>query len=205
MVGLVEVTWRFDGSRFFIEIVRGGEVLYSTARDVRELEISIADMIGGVFKKNRRYTRNGMVTKTGMLVSAVGRHIISTMDIWAIDAIIKSGIYPLCYKARRLSHDNIWEILDYLSSISSERIVISGSDVVIFRMPENFVTVQYGRVTVFPYDAEKISVMQLSEYDEADNVLKCAVNNGIKLPKDVESVLSYYVVAYRMLKGGGVK
>jgi len=56
MVGLVEVTWRFDGDKFFIEIVRGGEVLHSIVRDVGELEISVADMVSRAFKKNKRYT-----------------------------------------------------------------------------------------------------------------------------------------------------
>jgi hypothetical protein len=202
MVGLVEVTWRFDGSRFAIEIVRGGEVLYSTARDVGELDISIVDIMDRTFKKNKRYTSSGMVTKVGSLISAIRKCITSSMDIWVIEAIMESGVYPLCYEVRRSSYD---DVLRYLSGISSERIEISENDVVIFRMPEKFVTVRFGRVTVFPYDAEKISVMQMWEYDEASAVMWHAVNNGIELPKDVESVLSYYVVAYRMLKGGGVK
>jgi hypothetical protein len=202
MVGLAEIMWRFDGSRFVIEIVRGGEVLYSTERDVRELGISIVDMVCSMFKKNKRYTSSGMVTRVGSLISAVRKCITSRMDIWVIEAIMESGIYPLCYEVRRSSWD---DVLEYLSGISSERIEIIGNDVVIFRMHGNFVTVRFRRVTVFPYDAEGISVMQFVEYDEADGVLRCAVNSGVELPKDVESVLSYYVVAYRMLKGGGVK
>jgi len=202
MVGLVEVTWRFDGDKFFIEIVRGGEVLHSIVRDVGELEISVADMVSRAFKKNKRYTTGGMVTRSGNIITGIRKHIISRMDIWAIDAIMNSGVYPLSYEVRRPAYD---DVLKYLAGISLERIEILGNDVVVFRMPENFVTVHFKRVTVFPYDAEKISVIQYDEYYEADGVLWYAVDNGVELPKDIESVLSYYVVAYRMLKGGGVR
>jgi len=200
MVGLVEITWRFDGSRFVIEVVRGEEVLYSTARDVGELEISVADIVNRTFKKNKRYTSRGMEVKVGNIATEMRRHVNSRVDIWVIEAMMESGVYPLCYEVKRISYD---DVLEYLSGISSERMEILGNDVVIFRMPEHFVTVQFRRVTVFPYDAGKISVMQRYEYYEANAVLQCAVNSGIELPKDVESVLSYYVVAYRMLKGGG--
>jgi len=202
MVGLVEVTWRFDGSRFIVEISRGGEVLYSTVRDVGELEISVADIVSRVFRKNKRYTAGGMVTRSGNVITAIKKHIMSRMDIWAIDAIMNSGVYPLSYEVRRPAYD---DVLKYLAGISLERIEILGDNVVIFRMPENFVTVHFKRVTVFPYDAEKISVIQYDEYYEADGVLWHAVDNRVELPKDIESVLSYYVIAYRMLKGGDGK
>lgn len=200
MVGLVDITWRFDGSRFIVEIVRGGEVLYSTARDAGELEVSVADIASRMFKKKKRYTLGGMVTRSGRIITEIRRHIISRMDIWAVEAMVNSGIYPLSYEVRRPAYD---DVLKYLDSISLERIELLGNDVVVFRMPENFVTVRFRRVTVFPYDAEKISVIQYDVYHEADGVMRSAVNSGVELPKDVESVLSYYVVAYKMLKGGG--
>jgi hypothetical protein len=195
MVGMVDIRWRFDGNYFYVDIVKGREVLYSKAIDARELEVSITDIIDRVVKKNRYYTDSGLITRIGVVLSDVKKVIMSKMNIWVIDTIMESGIYPLTYEIRGASYDTV---LKYLSDLAKDRTDIPYST--IFRLNSCFVIVQYRDVTVFPYDVGKISVIQWKEYKEADTVLGVAYRNGLKLPEDVASVLEYYVLSYKVLK-----
>jgi hypothetical protein len=195
MVGMVEIRWRFDGKLFHIDIAKGEEVLYSKSIDAEELEVSITDTINRMVKKNRYYTDSGMITKIGTVMSDVKRAIISKMDIWVIDTIMESGIYPLTYEVRITSRGSV---LQYLSDLAKDRIDIPYST--IFRLDSCFVIVQYRDVTVFPYDVGRISVMEWKEYNVADTVLGVAYGNGLKLPEDVASVLDYYILSYKVLK-----
>jgi hypothetical protein len=191
------------GNTIVVQIVDSStrKIIYQEFRSLEELNISLADVIKSVVIEERSYTTRGMMTKVGIAVNRAKREITGKMDVWAIEAMMRSGVYPLSYELSPLSWDYVYDLL-------RDRAVggVKVDEVSCFMMVSDFgeaFTVLYPHdvVVVFSKDASKLTVISRRAFESAEAVLSYASKYGMKLGEEIESALSYYAVMYGTVRG----
>ena len=198
-----EVVWRVVGNTIVIQIVDPNtkKIIHQEFRSFGELDLNLADVIKSVVIEERPYTTKGMMTKVGIAVNRAKVEITGKMDVWAIEAMIRSGVYPLSYGLSSLSWDYVHDFLRN-KAVGGVKIDRVSSFMMVSDFGEAF-TVLYPHdvVVVFSKDASKLTVISRRAFESAEAVLSCASKYGIKLDEEIESALSYYAVMYGTVRG----
>jgi hypothetical protein len=198
-----EVVWRVVGNTIVIQITDPNtkKIIHQEFRSFGELDISLADVIKSVVIEERPYTTKGMMTKVGIAVNRAKVEITGKMDVWAIEAMIRSGVYPLSYGLSSLSWDYVHDFLRN-KAVGGVKIDRVSSFMMVSDFGEAF-TVLYPHdvVVVFSKDASKLTVISRRAFESAEAVLSYASKYGVKLDEEIESALSYYAVMYGTVRG----
>ena len=198
-----EVVWRVVGNTIVIQITDPNteKTIHQEFRSLEELNLSLADVIKSVVIDERPYTTRGMMTKVGIAVNRVKREITGKMDVWAIEAMMRSGVYPLSYRLSSISWDYVHDFLRDRSvgSMITDR---GGCFMMVSDFGEAFtVLYPYDVVVVFSKDASKLTVISRRAFESAEAVLSYASKYGMKIREEIESALSYYAVMYGTVRG----
>jgi hypothetical protein len=189
-----KVMWRRDGDSIAVQIVdpKSGRVVYQEFRSFKDVDLIFADVIKSMIVEGKSYRAKSMMTKVGEATNKAKREIAGKMDMWVVEAMMKSGVYPISYRISSLSHEHVFNFLRNKAVVEFGSFMISDfGDVFTILHP-------HGRVVVFPKDASKISVISHRAYKSAEIVLSHAYASKfrINLSEEVISVLSYYAVMY---------
>jgi hypothetical protein len=127
------------------------------------------------------------------------KEIVGRMDVWAIEAMVRSGVYPMSYRLSSLSWDYVY---DFLRDRSVVKVDVMGYSVMVSDFGEAFtVLYPYDVVVVFSKDASKLTVISRRAFESAEAVLSHASKCRLKLGEEIESALSYYAVMYGTVRG----
>jgi GMP synthase PP-ATPase subunit len=205
-----EVVWRVIGNTIVIQIVDPNtkKTIHQEFRSLEELNLDLADVIKSVVIEERPYTTKGMMTKVGIAVNRMKKEITGKMDVWAIEAMMRSGVYPLSYELSSLSWDYVYDFLRsrVVGGVKIDRVsysvVVSSYSVMVSDFGETFtVLYPYDVVVVFSKDASKLTVISRRAFESAEAVLSYVSRYGMKLDEEIESALSYYAVMYGTVRG----
>ena len=188
-----EVVWRVIGNTAVIQIADPSteKIIYQESRSLEELNFNLADVIKSVVIEERPYTARGMMTKVGIAVNRIKEEITGKMDVWVIEAMTRSGMYPLSYKLNSFSWNYVYS---FLRDKAVGSVKVGG---VISDFGKAFtVLYPYDTVVVFSKDASKLTVISRRAFESAEVVLSYVSRYGIKLDDEIESALSYYAVMY---------
>jgi hypothetical protein len=198
-----EVVWRVAGNTAVIQIVDPStkKTIHQEFRSLEELNISIADVIKSVMIEERPYTARGMMTKVGIAVNRVKKEIAGKMDIWAIETIMRSGVYPISYRLNSLSWDYVYDFLRD-RAVGGVKVDMVSCFMMVSDFGEAFtVLYPYDTVVVFSKDASKLTVISRRAFESAEAALSNASRYGMRLDDKIESALSYYAVMYGTVRG----
>jgi len=194
-----EIMWRVIGNTIVIQVTDPNteKIIHQEFRSLEELNISLADVIKSIVIEEKSYTTKGMMAKVGIAVNWVKREITRKMDVWAIETMVRSGVYPLSYRLSSFSYDYVYDFLCNRAVVGAEIDRVMVSD-----FGEAFtVLYPYDTVVVFSKDASKLTVISRRAFESAEAVLSYTSRYGIKLGEEIESALSYYAVMYGTVRG----
>jgi hypothetical protein len=195
--------WRVVGNTIVIQIADPNtkKIIHQEFRRFEELDLNLADVIKLIVIEERPYTTRGMMTKVGIAVNRAKREITGKMDVWAIEAMIRSGVYPLSYELSSLSWDYVYDFLRD-KAVGGVKVDKVSCFMMVSDFGEAF-TVLYPHdvVVVFSKDASKMTVISRRAFESAEAVLSYASKYGVKLDEEIESALSYYAVMYGTVRG----